>query len=409
MIIIGGVYVGGCMFIKGGCTCIKALSIMELLWKCHTSDCRDPQDRHLAFYGLLSSEDASKIPFNYTSHWAEFFRQVALGYAQDDGGNALLYHVISFGSLDANKYGLSFRIPSWVPDWTGRRQHTKFLGGPDQNLFFEVGTHFGGRRGVFDDHLRHHPSLKVSKVPGVNSQALEFEFYSFGKVENLLVQASSSCNIRDVPRALSTFFSLSHSDDDEGRTKRFVLLISEMLHLSLGAKLKKDYIAKYSSKSERERFLTEAYDVAISIIFHHFLDIWEKLAVEDYPWSPGQVYLLDAVSNLLQTYSLFYLSSPVNSFGLGPRCLQKDDLVVPLYAKGGGSCGLFEEEIADNKAAVTFRLDDANSTDLPAWKFRKGRILGACFCCFKRLKAPSDFNFFHYFGDTLPNTEVLVY
>jgi hypothetical protein len=25
MIIIGGVYVGGCMFIKGGCTCIKAL------------------------------------------------------------------------------------------------------------------------------------------------------------------------------------------------------------------------------------------------------------------------------------------------------------------------------------------------------------------------------------------------
>jgi hypothetical protein len=25
MIIIGGVYVGGCMFIKGGCTCINAL------------------------------------------------------------------------------------------------------------------------------------------------------------------------------------------------------------------------------------------------------------------------------------------------------------------------------------------------------------------------------------------------
>jgi hypothetical protein len=29
MIIIGGVYVGGCMFIKGGCTCIKALVILE--------------------------------------------------------------------------------------------------------------------------------------------------------------------------------------------------------------------------------------------------------------------------------------------------------------------------------------------------------------------------------------------
>ena len=31
MIIIGGVYVGGCMFIKGGCTCIKAL-ILGLAW-----------------------------------------------------------------------------------------------------------------------------------------------------------------------------------------------------------------------------------------------------------------------------------------------------------------------------------------------------------------------------------------
>jgi hypothetical protein len=27
MIIIGGVYVGGCMFIKGGCTCIMALKV----------------------------------------------------------------------------------------------------------------------------------------------------------------------------------------------------------------------------------------------------------------------------------------------------------------------------------------------------------------------------------------------
>jgi hypothetical protein len=30
MIIIGGVYVGGCMFIKGGCTCIKALNIRHI-------------------------------------------------------------------------------------------------------------------------------------------------------------------------------------------------------------------------------------------------------------------------------------------------------------------------------------------------------------------------------------------
>jgi Heterokaryon incompatibility protein (HET) len=50
------------------------ISVMELLWKCHASDCRDPQDRVLSFYGLMSPEAASKVPFDYNSHWAEFFR-----------------------------------------------------------------------------------------------------------------------------------------------------------------------------------------------------------------------------------------------------------------------------------------------------------------------------------------------
>jgi hypothetical protein len=35
MIIIGGVYVGGCMFIKGGCTCIKALKIFTIYSSTH--------------------------------------------------------------------------------------------------------------------------------------------------------------------------------------------------------------------------------------------------------------------------------------------------------------------------------------------------------------------------------------
>jgi hypothetical protein len=236
------------------------------------------------------------------------------------------------------------------------------------------------------------PYLEASKAPSFDSQALEFKFYSFGKVRNLVVQASFNYDARDVSGSLSAFFSLSHSDGNQGRTKRLVFLISEMLHLSIGTKLKVDYISKYSSKSEQDRFSRKAYDAAIDIIFHHFLDIWETLPVEDYPWSPGQVYLLNAVGNLLQTFSLFYLSSPVDSFGLGPRSLQKDDLVVPFFLWKGGSCDFFTEDIVDDRTAVAFRLEDENSADLSARKFSKGRILGACFCCFKMPKNPGDFN-----------------
>jgi hypothetical protein len=54
------------------------------------SKCRDPEDRLLAFYGLVSAKTVSNVVFDYKSHWAEFFRQLAFYVAQCGDENTVL-------------------------------------------------------------------------------------------------------------------------------------------------------------------------------------------------------------------------------------------------------------------------------------------------------------------------------
>jgi hypothetical protein len=157
-----------------------------------------------------------------------------------------------------------------------------------------------------------------------------------------------------------------------------------MLHLSNPAGFRSDDVLQYTSKAEREEFSGRKHDVVIYILFRDLLDVLDRLDMDDYPWSPRQIYLLNAVGQLLENYSLFYLPEKFNVLGFGPQSLQDGDLVSPLKLDGGlseGDSDLVEGRISAMRDAVVLRMSDSNDLGRKTIS-PEARALGPCFCLF---------------------------
>jgi hypothetical protein len=97
---------------------------------------------------------------------------------------------------------------------------------------------------------------------------------------------------------------------------------------------------------------------------------------------------LDAIGYLLEKYSLFYLPAMLDTFGLGPRNLQEDDLVIPLELEFLSRCSLTGEMITRDRVAIVLRLENANEfkENTLTGTTPKAKILGPSFCCFGQWK-----------------------
>lgn len=353
-----------------------------VIWEFHACGCRDPEDRLLSLYGLLDW-DNEEVPFEYDMHWTDIYRRSALSFFQNDetrdlGGFrriSLLSHVLAFGSLNGG--------PSWVPDWSRPRQHTKFHPDPLINPFYQSSregeTMYEGGRTHFE----------IGFSPELDTQELTLEISSgFCLVQQPIIKLSPGFSWRDAISSLSFLGPLSRSHRSTACVDRLLFLICQMVHLLNPAGVRLDYVTKYYSEAEREKYSGRSHDVTIYLLFHDLRGIVGHFETDNHQWTPREIYVLEAVGQLFESYSLFYLPEPLNLFGFGPQSIQVGDLVAPLqlglpYAE---LSDLLEDHIADRRDATALRLIDANDLTTEGNGFRKSwpkaRILGQCFCLF---------------------------
>lgn len=89
-------------------------------WDLHESDCSDPRDRIAAVYALASGPAWPLRQYD-PSQWGEMYMAAASHYINTSaaGSYAILLHLYDFGPI---KPGTCSEVPSWVPDWSARRQ-----------------------------------------------------------------------------------------------------------------------------------------------------------------------------------------------------------------------------------------------------------------------------------------------
>jgi hypothetical protein len=147
----------------------KRVTLEELVWRFHATDCADPRDRIFALYSMVtlisqaewkrkpnsiagpkkksngidelkrrlnffsasnnSSPDELQEnpllllpPVNYTNHWSALYIAVA-GHVIATNVESIWKHLCAFGSL-VNQLP---RTPTWVPDWTSTRGTSRCL------------------------------------------------------------------------------------------------------------------------------------------------------------------------------------------------------------------------------------------------------------------------------------------
>ena len=95
------------------------LSILELLWHFHRAVCLDNKDRIASLWSLAHPKYRFKM--DYTRSWSEIYQDLTLSMYhlnENDISLQLLFHLFEFGALD---YPIDALFPSWIPDWSQPR------------------------------------------------------------------------------------------------------------------------------------------------------------------------------------------------------------------------------------------------------------------------------------------------
>ncbi|KAK7217886.1 hypothetical protein V2G26_005889 [Clonostachys chloroleuca] len=95
------------------------LSILELLWHFHQSDCLEKKDRIAALWSLVNPNQ--RFELNYNRLWTEIYQELACFLYQLNDNHIslqLLLHLFEFGPVPQSEKIL---YPSWIPDWSKRR------------------------------------------------------------------------------------------------------------------------------------------------------------------------------------------------------------------------------------------------------------------------------------------------
>ena len=128
------------------------------------------------------------------------------------------------------------------------RKHVEFLPNCFDNPFYNFkGTNFGGYR-IGDTEF-------VIPQQGLDTRELILKFhYSFRLVQQPIIKLLYGSNWRDVVGSLSFLYQSSRSQGSKDYVNTLLLLLSQMVHLRDPDRVRFDYVLKYASESELEKF-----------------------------------------------------------------------------------------------------------------------------------------------------------
>lgn len=78
----------------------------------------------------------------------------------------------------------------------------------------------------------------------------------------------------------------------------------QMAHLLNPVGVPLDYVEKYASGAEREKYSGRSHDVTIYLLFHDLRGIVGQFEIDNHQWTPREIYVLEAVGQLFESYSL---------------------------------------------------------------------------------------------------------
>ncbi|EPE32090.1 hypothetical protein GLAREA_12172 [Glarea lozoyensis ATCC 20868] len=109
----------------------NADNMLRLLWDFHSTECRDEQDRIFALTSLAEDIQQTSHEGNqrtlaliYSKDWVAIYIRFAQNCIEIGEADELLRHLFALGSLSKSQNDMS--IPSYVPDWSKRREESSF-------------------------------------------------------------------------------------------------------------------------------------------------------------------------------------------------------------------------------------------------------------------------------------------
>ena len=337
------------------CRPTRSLSILELLWNFHEADCLDNKDRVAALFGLVPAE--SRFQLDYTAHWTELYKQVALFTLQSGSQGAkvqLLLHLFEFGPVTAVRDG---SYPSWVPDWSQPRQRSLPFHSQIRNVdTFEPYPACPGYHAL-SSLTFHHGSLSINWYPSMGGpHGLQV---TFAKSFSLPPRSEKQSEKRVVALLRGLFPNIPDSAPHILALSSLVKAIIGFRHSSLDQPSNTPSFVEYLSGIRRVL-----------------------------PKSSGSESIdsFKSLGSLLQEFCLFRLEAPRSEsgtwqyYGIGPRQVQVDDVMIPIWRSGWNSDADFvlpgEKETAMHATtmlAVRHTLEEETTSP-------KGKVIGPALC-----------------------------
>lgn len=332
------------------------MGMLELLYKFHAGDCLDPRDRIAALFGLVPESD--RFQMDYSVHWTEMYRQVAifeLATGKNDARLQLLVHLFEFGSIFDPVLDPSY--PSWVPNWSKKRQRT--LPFHYARLYVDVDDEYPAQVG--------YPSVSVLTF---QHNALKIHWHP----------TLAGPHGRRVTRAWHLFLQSKNE-----RANQVLVILRELfpprksiaphilIFCSLVDTLAQFFYLKPFKDYYDYRIETEAFDQYLKFIRRKLPATVDPQVLES----------LRYLGHILSGHCLFVLDGMPGgaeahlSYGFGPLWILEGDVMIPVWRpKSDPEHPSVDERARNFMTMLTLRCETGDETEE-----LKGRIVGPAVCC----------------------------
>lgn len=282
-------------------------SMLELLWNFHEAICLEPKDRIVALLSMVPSDQRFRL--DYMKHWTETFKDFA-SFTYRTGSNdvrlQLLLHLFEFGPVSRQT---DASYPSWVPDWTQtRRRSLPYLAYPRNPDTYEAYPHSPGYSDEKAVLTFQSNSLRIHWDPS-RDRAQEYRVAFSATMET-----HHSTRESGLEQVLKTLYRLFPSVSDAAHG--IIALASLLKRVS-------EFRQPPAEREESARSLG-IFEIEVNE-YHSHLDTEEL-----FKW-------LQMLERTLEDFSVVELVSPGQkstagrNYGIGPKQMAVDDVVLPLW------------------------------------------------------------------------------
>lgn len=297
------------------------MDILQLLWYFHGAACFDPRDRVAALLGLAPEVLSC---FDYNVLWPDLYRQLAtfcLEFGCQNSRLQLMLQLLEFGPVPCPA---QTSFPSWVPDWSKTRLRT-------------LPYHSRIRNPDTFERMPPSPGYSEKSVLTLQNGCLRISW------------DASVCGPRGRPVTLASKFDSPPSSRQE-RAEGVVNLLNELL-----PSLSEPFIDLLTICSLMEMIIEFRHHTLHHRLDMDFFSMYAERIVQMFPKAVGTTYFsgLWGLDGLLREFSLLKLepfdseSKATRAYGIGPRDVGSDDIMVPLWRlnwEPGRYCQVLEDE-----------------------------------------------------------------